>query len=196
MIDIDASLNALKKIIVEFQLFCEKEGRVSEADTRVKLIDRILVDVCGWPESNLKREYHSDSGYSDYILSVHGKPLVTVEAKNEGEAFVLPSGDKMKSLRLNGAILTDTTIKKAIVQVRGYCDDLGIRYAIATNGYSWIIFRAINVDGLVSMSLKLTVGGNKDDKVVLSPELRISIIGRDENNNSKQGTYLNGMITA
>ena len=58
------------------------------------------------------------------------------------------------------------------------------------------MMKEINVDGLVSMSLKLTVGGNKDDKVVLSPELRISIIGRDENNNSKQGTYLNGVITA
>lgn len=147
MADIDASLNALLKIINEFQSFCEKEGKVSETDTRVKLIDRVLVDVCGWPEANLKREYHSDSGFSDYILNVHGKALVTVEAKNEGETFVLPSGDKMKSLKLNGAMLTVAAIKKAIVQVRGYCDDLGIRYAITTNGYSWIIFRAIKEDG-------------------------------------------------
>src|ERR1700704_5279695 len=58
------------------------------------------------------------------------------------------------------------------------------------------MMKEINVDGLLSMSLKLTVGGNKDGKIILSPELRISIIGRDENNNNKQGTYLMGLLTA
>jgi hypothetical protein len=147
MADIDSSLNILKEIIQEFNSFCDSEGKVSEADTRVKLIDRILVEVCSWPEASLKREHHSDSGFSDYILSVHGKPLIIVEAKKEGESFILPIGDKMKSLKLNGAILTDKLIKQAIYQVRGYCDDLGVRYAIATNGYSWIVFRAIREDG-------------------------------------------------
>jgi len=32
------------------------------------------------------------------------------------------------------------------MQVRGYCDDAGIRYAIATNGFAWIVFRAIRED--------------------------------------------------
>ncbi len=32
------------------------------------------------------------------------------------------------------------------MQVRGYCDDAGIRYAIATNGYAWLVFRAIRED--------------------------------------------------
>jgi hypothetical protein len=58
------------------------------------------------------------------------------------------------------------------------------------------MMKEVNVDGLLNMSLKLTVGGDKDKKIVLSPELRITIVGRDENNNSKQGTYLIGMITA
>jgi hypothetical protein len=58
------------------------------------------------------------------------------------------------------------------------------------------MMKEVNVDGLLSMSLKLTVGGNQDKKVILSPELRISIIGRDENNSNKQGTYLAGLITA
>ena len=53
----------------------------------------------------------------------------------------------MKSLKISGALFTAVEVKKAIHQVRGYCDDQGIRYAIATNGYSWIIFRAIKEDG-------------------------------------------------
>jgi hypothetical protein len=56
------------------------------------------------------------------------------------------------------------------------------------------MMKEVNVDGLVNMSLALTVGGNSDGKVVLSPALRISIGGRDENNNNKQGTYLTGLI--
>jgi hypothetical protein len=57
------------------------------------------------------------------------------------------------------------------------------------------MMKEADVDGLVSMELKLTVGGNKDDKVVLSPQLHISIAGRDENNNNKQGTYVVGLLT-
>jgi hypothetical protein len=143
----DASFDQIKEIQKDFQAFCNEFGKASEADTRVKVIDRILVDVLGWPESSLKRETHSHSGYSDYILSVFGKPLITVEAKREGEAFEFPQGNKNKTLKLSGPILSNTEIKEAITQVRSYCDDLGIRYAIATNGYSWIIFRAIKENG-------------------------------------------------
>jgi len=42
--------------------------------------------------------------------------------------------------------MSDEAVKKAILQVRQYCDDQGIKFAIATNGYSWIIFRAIRDD--------------------------------------------------
>lgn len=58
------------------------------------------------------------------------------------------------------------------------------------------MMKEVNVDGLVNLNLNLTVGGNKDDKVVLSPALYISIAGRDENNNNKQGTYVTGLLTS
>ena len=45
----DAHLT-LKDIIEEFASFCKAFGEVSEADTRAKVIDSILVDVLGWPE--------------------------------------------------------------------------------------------------------------------------------------------------
>jgi hypothetical protein len=43
-------------------------------------------------------------------------------------------------------LITDSAIKEAVEQVRQYCDDAGIRYAVVTNGYGWIIFRAIRED--------------------------------------------------
>ncbi len=73
-------------------------------------------------------------------------PLVVVEAKKEGLSFEFPSGLSTKNLRLDGAIMTDKPVKEAIIQVRKYCDDAGIKFAIATNGYAWIIFRAIRDD--------------------------------------------------
>ncbi|MEO6611401.1 MAG: hypothetical protein ABIT05_04685 [Chitinophagaceae bacterium] len=90
MIDFDKSYGNLKVIESDFKEFCSRFGEASEADTRVKLIDKILVDVCGWPESNIKRETHSESGYSDYFLDVFGKKHIILEAKKEGQAFLFP----------------------------------------------------------------------------------------------------------
>lgn len=51
------------------------------------------------------------------------------------------------------------------------------------------------VDGLVSIHIDLTVGGNKEGKVVLYPTMQISVAGRDETRQDKQGKYFDGQIT-
>lgn len=142
----DEALERLREIRAEFSAFCEANGAVTEADTRAKLINKILVEVCGWPEGDLTREQHVRRGYMDYCLKVLERPFITVEAKREGVPFVFPTGSANKWLRLSGTILTRADVRDAILQVRGYCDDQGIRYAIATNGYAWILFRAIRED--------------------------------------------------
>jgi hypothetical protein len=144
--DADLALERLAEIIKEFILFVESKGKASEADTRVKFIDRIIKEVCMWPESEISRENHVESGYTDYQIKVRNTPLVVVEAKREGMSFELPKGLASRSPKLNGAILTVPDVKNAINQVRQYCDDQGIKFAIATNGYTWIIFRAIRDD--------------------------------------------------
>lgn len=142
----DVALEHLKIIIQEFSDFVASRGQISEADTRVKLIDRILKEVCQWPEVEISREDHCDSGYTDYQLRVRRIPYVVVEAKREGKAFVLPNGATSRSASLKGALLTDPTVATTISQVRQYCDDQGIKFAVATNGYTWIVFRAIRDD--------------------------------------------------
>jgi len=145
MADPDFSLAALKRIIEEFAAFVANKGSVSESDTRVKLVDRVLVQVLGWPEEVITREEHVDSGFIDYSLIVQTRRYVAVEAKKEGVAFTFPETTS-KTLKLSGSLLTNKAISDAITQVRGYCDDGGIRYAIATNGDAWIVFRAIRED--------------------------------------------------
>ena len=147
MADPDAGLVALRALSVEFAAFRDERGRVSETDTRAKVIDRILKDVLQWPEEALSREDHVHSGFIDYTLRAHNRQYVAVEAKREGIAFTLPSMPAPhRHLRLDGALTTDRAINAAVDQVRHYCDDAGIRYAIATNGYCWIVFRAIRED--------------------------------------------------
>lgn len=145
MADPDAALAALKRIAEEFTAFLVGKGAVSEADTRANLIDKILTQVCAWPEDAISREEHVDRGYIDYSLVAQKRRYVAVEAKKKGVSFTFPATTH-KNLKLSGALSTDRAIAEAIGQVRGYCDDAGIRYAIATNGYAWIVFRAIRED--------------------------------------------------
>lgn len=56
------------------------------------------------------------------------------------------------------------------------------------------LMKDVNVDGLVSMQLNFQVAGNSDGKVVLIPSITLSITGRDEENNNKQGTYASAYI--
>lgn len=141
----DTAREALARIAQQFSSFVTATGGANEADTRANLIDKILTQVCFWPEAAIKREEHVDRGYIDYSLLVQTRRYIAVEAKREGIAFTCPT-TRHKTLKLSGTLLTDTDIAEAIVQVRGYCDDAGIRYAVATNGHAWIVFRAIRED--------------------------------------------------
>ncbi|SHJ99021.1 hypothetical protein SAMN04488028_102401 [Reichenbachiella agariperforans] len=52
-----------------------------------------------------------------------------------------------------------------------------------------------DIDGLLSMHINLMVGGNKDGNVVLYPSFTISISGRDETRDDREGKYFDGQIT-
>lgn len=49
------------------------------------------------------------------------------------------------------------------------------------------------VDGMLSMHLSLVIAENKAGNIVLLPSLTMSIAGRDETRDDKEGTYLNGL---
>lgn len=145
MTDPDVAFEALRKIAQDFATFLVGKGSVSEADTRANLIDKVLTQVLGWPEAAIAREEHVHVGYIDYSLQIQTRRYVAVEAKKEGTAFTFPTAAH-RSLKLSGTLLTDKPIAEAINQVRNYCDSAPIRYAVATNGYAWIVFRAIRED--------------------------------------------------
>jgi hypothetical protein len=155
MTNSESALVALRKIKSDFTEFCNQHGKVSEADTRAQVIDRVLENVLGWPSVAIERERYVRRGpggekeraFIDYGLQVNSKTLLIVEAKKEGVTFEFPRDIAGKAPKLSGTLLsTKGELKNAISQVREYCDETGVRFAIATNGYAWIVFRAVRDD--------------------------------------------------
>ncbi len=114
----------------------------TEADTRAKVITRILTRVLDWPEAAIVREEKSSAGYLDYKLSCP-RPTLVVEAKRSGQYFTFPAERNRRQYALSTLSGEKAGVGKAIRQVRGYCDDHGTEYACVTNGSQWIVFQAI-----------------------------------------------------
>lgn len=142
----DNGLIALRALMPEFAKW--ESEYLSEADTRAKLIDRLLREVLFWPEDAVRREQHGPAGFMDYSLTVHGRRFAVIEAKKTGIGFTLPIAppNTVRSYKLNGALVTDDAIKQVIEQVHSYASEEGIRYSVVTNGASWIVFRSVRED--------------------------------------------------
>lgn len=136
---IDQSKNNFRNFISDYERL--KNSDISEADTRSKVIDKILIEVLGWEEKDITRESHVDSGYFDYKISIPGFHII-VEAKKQFLKFTLPVNRKKTSYN---SLLKEN--KEVITQIRGYMTDSGISSGIITNGCQFIIGRLVNTDG-------------------------------------------------
>jgi hypothetical protein len=134
----------VRALYKEFGTFCSGRGRVSEADTRANVLDRLLHEILLWPRESVHRETHVQPGFLDYELRV-GRPVIVVEAKAAGSAFTVPftKASGSRRLRLSGSLTTNKELAAAVLQVQKYCVDQGSRYAVATNGYCFVLFQAL-----------------------------------------------------
>ncbi|RMO93055.1 hypothetical protein ALQ32_04028 [Pseudomonas syringae pv. tagetis] len=120
----------------------------NEAETRKKLIDKIVEDVLEWDDTDISYEERvSEDGsttYADYIIRTADMSLL-IEAKRIGRSFdVVPT---QKRVKLTGRIMEGDT-GAAIVQARDYCRKKSIPFAVVTNGAQWIIFPAVRTDAV------------------------------------------------
>ncbi|EMW9315954.1 hypothetical protein AAE121_004669 [Salmonella enterica] len=113
----------------------------NEATIRLIIIDSVL-DILGWNKIDFNPEmYCSSAGYSDYLLSIDGKPKLIVEAKKAGVTF----GHKYK--KINSKEYTISYFKSAfkknlfdvIEQAQKYCIEKGVQNAVITNGSEWLV---------------------------------------------------------
>jgi predicted type IV restriction endonuclease/GTPase SAR1 family protein len=120
----------------------------NEAETRLKLINRILFEVLDWTHDDVSVEEHvSEDGsteYSDYVVRT-GFSSFVIEAKKIGRSELnVPTRRKET---LNRRLVSGET-GEAITQARDYCRKLGIQFAVVTNGSQWIVFPALRTDGV------------------------------------------------
>jgi hypothetical protein len=114
---------------------------LTEQDARVKAIDRILVDVLGWPLGELSLESPVDKGFIDYRCTVAGASRLVVEAKKDGRDLGISGHHNGKSYLLRGAVFSTEAAKEGIGQGIRYCGQKNAELAAVTNGRQWIVFR-------------------------------------------------------
>jgi hypothetical protein len=118
----------------------------NEAETRLKVIDRIIFGVLGWTLDDVSVEEHvSEDGtatYADYVIKT-GMTALVVEAKKVGVAF--DGVPNVRRAQLNRKFVSGVT-GDAITQARDYARKLGVPFAAVTNGSCWIVFPASRVD--------------------------------------------------
>lgn len=118
--------------------------KLSEADTRFKIIDTILLEILKWKKEPLMLEVIHKTVRADYVLyGKNSKPLLIIESKKSGSYFNLPSNIN-STLNYQKVtvekLLADRNLKSAIEQVKEYCEDLGCNFACVCNGDVWVFF--------------------------------------------------------
>jgi GTPase SAR1 family protein len=138
----DEGFQNFKKLCAEYATRLET---FNEAETRAKVIDRILKECLGWDEASINRENHVDSGYIDYELKIDGICRIVIEAKKAGTYFEIPRTAIRRSMKVGGALWTASGFQEAANQVRAYCNDIGCKYAVISNGHQFVVFSAITI---------------------------------------------------
>ncbi|GAA0238306.1 P-loop NTPase fold protein [Marinomonas primoryensis] len=118
----------------------------NEAETRKKLIDKIIEEVLDWKDFDISYEERvSEDGnttFADYIIRTADISIL-IEAKRIGDSFnTIPN---QKRVKLSGQIMEGKT-GDAIKQARNYCRKKSIPFAVVTNGSQWILFPAVRTD--------------------------------------------------
>ncbi|PZM80396.1 MAG: hypothetical protein DKT66_14125 [Candidatus Melainabacteria bacterium] len=180
----------------------------NEASTRLKVIDRILREVLDWSDEDISPEEHvTEDGkttFADYVLRTANTALI-IEAKKVGVAFASQRGQLGRRVKLTKAFL-ESDMGEAVIQARDYARKMGIDFAVATNGSTWIVFPAQRHDqvrfhdstALVFWSLEEILSEDYQEfsdllsrSAVISGSLETALIGRAENQseNRKLGSF-------
>lgn len=138
MTDIDTALSRLKQIASEADP--SNVTIVSEEDTKIQLITRILVEALCWPHRCISAERKHENGYSDYVITDREQPSILLEAKRAGTLRISTANQELhRILKLNGPSLKNCL--DGIHQAAGYASPHGIPIAVLTDGTAWIVFK-------------------------------------------------------
>lgn len=118
-----------------------KDTIFTEQETRIKIIDRILIEVLNWPYEEIRAEEHTGSGYLDYKLSHNGFSRIILEAKRDGSKLDISDLTGGRGYKISGPTLRSKILQEGIEQAINYCGHKNAELACVTNGNEWLVFR-------------------------------------------------------
>jgi energy-coupling factor transporter ATP-binding protein EcfA2 len=136
---VDAAYQKLQKLMPE--IVSDLTTSTTEADARLRVIDRILIDVLGWPRGDIQTEERADTGYADYVCKHMALSRMVVEAKRDSRTLGVDN-KAMTTYKLSGPVFRSEAAKEGITQAIAYGGSKNAELAVVTNGREWIIFRA------------------------------------------------------
>ncbi len=101
----------------------------------------MLFDVLGWDRKDVEAEaFVRAEGFADYVLRHGGMSIGIVEAKRNGESFVLGDTTYQPEPVGFGLLAKESKpARDAMIQAAGYAASVGTQYVAITNGHQYII---------------------------------------------------------
>lgn len=90
------------------------ESILTEADTRLKIIDKVFVEVLGWPHAEVHLEDAAAEGRIDYRFTVGTLNRLIVEAKKKGRELGIAEEYAGRSFKLNGSVFKTEAAQEGI----------------------------------------------------------------------------------
>ncbi len=140
MESIDVAYQTFEKLLNEIKGY--DNSIFSEQDARVKVIDRILIEILGYDYETIFTEPHSGEGFIDYKIEIDGIGKLIIEAKKDGLDFNISDGYCARPFILNGPVFSDRIVKSGLSQTIYYAGHESVELGCLTNGRTWILFRA------------------------------------------------------
>jgi hypothetical protein len=101
---IDPAFDRLQ--MLEPELKAALAARPNEADTRLKVLDRILFEVLEWKRDAVFAEPPTDSGYIDYLLTIgERRGAMVIEAKRNGKLAPATKDSGAMAVSLSGPVV-------------------------------------------------------------------------------------------
>ncbi len=150
----EGALAIINKIKVEYADKRSFLHNANEANTRLLIIDKVLIAL-GWDNQDFNPETHAkETGYLDYLLSIDGVPRLIVEAKRTGITFGADPRNSQRNfyqLRYFRSAF-GRPFSSTVSQAERYALETGVKYALITNGCEWILLQVLPAPGYTDLS--------------------------------------------
>jgi hypothetical protein len=113
----------------------------NEDTTRMRAIDTVVFEILGWDRTTVETEkFCRGNGFADYVFHREQSVVLVLEAKKDGEAFVLPNRSYGKRPVSFDLIAQECpSAEAAMAQAIGYAAQLGSKYVAISNGHQWLL---------------------------------------------------------